>query len=421
MDLLEYQAKELFREMGIPVLPSQRIDNPRDLRGLHIPYPVVLKSQVRAGGRGKAGGVRFVENTIDAIAAARTIFNLPIVGEYPQVLLAEAKYDVNQEFYLAVVLDYTLRRPVLLGSSQGGINVEGVMEQMQLIVVDQEFSPFYARHLAVKMGLEGVLIQSVSTIVEKMYQLFIQKDLDGVEINPLGVSATGEVMALDGKVTVNDSAIGRHPDLARLVNPKTEALTPEETSTQLTTLNWIDREGNIGILCNGSALGIAMVDLISQAGGRPSFCLMMGGQASWDLTPTCIQEHLEQALEQLIQHPNIRVVLVNIVGGAAAVEAVVTAMTDYVQHKLSPTVRMASKSSSLRREPSVVGNRRLTALQTRRYHQPALPQFVVRLIGAEMNKGQDQLTTMIHWMGNLDDSVRAAVSLATSTAKSIHA
>lgn len=421
MDLLEYQAKELFREMGIPVLPSQRIDNPRDLRGLHIPYPVVLKSQVRAGGRGKAGGVRFVENTIDAIAAARTIFNLPIVGEYPQVLLAEAKYNADREFYLAVVLDYTVRRPVLLGSSQGGMNVEAVMKQIQMVVVDQEFSPFYARHLAVKMGLQGALIQSVTTIVEKMYQLFIQKDLDGIEINPLGVSATGEVMALDGKVTVNDAALGRHPDLTRVVNLKTDALISKETPRQLTTLRWIDWEGNIGILCNGTALGMAMVDLICQAGGRPCSCLMVGGETSWDLTPPCVQEQLEQGLEQLVQNPNIRVVLVNIVGNAVAAEAVAAAMVGYVQRKLSPRVKVGSNPNSLRRDRSVVGDRRLTAVQTRRYHQPVLPQFVVRLIGAEMNKSQDPVATMIHWIGNLDDSVATAVSLATSTAKSFHA
>ncbi len=119
MDLLEYQAKELFREMGIPVLPSQRIDRLKDLKGLNIPYPVVLKSQVYIGGRGRVGGVRFVENTIDAVAAAQMIFNLPIMGEYPTVLLAEAKYDADRELYLAVILNRSIRRPVLLGSQQG--------------------------------------------------------------------------------------------------------------------------------------------------------------------------------------------------------------------------------------------------------------------------------------------------------------
>jgi succinyl-CoA synthetase beta subunit len=216
MDLLEYQAKSLFRQMAIPILPSQRIDNLADLKGLKIPYPVVLKSQVRAGGRGRAGGIKFVENTIDAVAAAQTIFNLPIEDEYPQVLLAEAKYNADQELYLAVLLDPVARRPVLLGSRQGGMDVEGSIEQMQQVAVDQEFSPFYARRLTLKMGLQGDLIQSVSTIVEKMYRLFVEKDLDLVEINPLGISPRGEVMALDGKVTANDDALGRHPDLAAL-------------------------------------------------------------------------------------------------------------------------------------------------------------------------------------------------------------
>lgn len=144
MDLLEYQAKELFRQMGIPVLPSQRIDHPTDLKGLRIPFPVVLKSQVYTGARGKLGGIRFVENTIDAIAAAQAIFHLPIMGKYPKVLLAEAKYNPEREFYLAVTLDPSSRRPLLLGSQFGGIDVESSLKHMRQVVVDQEFSPFYA-------------------------------------------------------------------------------------------------------------------------------------------------------------------------------------------------------------------------------------------------------------------------------------
>lgn len=217
MDLLEYQAKALFSGVGIPVLPSQRIDYPKDLKKLKIPYPVVLKSQVHAGERRSLGGIKFVENTIDAVAAAQAIFNLPIKDEYPEVLLAEAKYNANQELYLAVVLDPIVRRPVLLGSAQGGIDTEAAMTRMQQVVVSQQFSPFYARRLMVKIGLEGKLIELVSNIVEKMYQLFIEKDLDLVEINPLGVSPTGEVMALDGKVSVNDRALGRHLELVNLV------------------------------------------------------------------------------------------------------------------------------------------------------------------------------------------------------------
>ena len=211
MDLLEYQAKELFRQIGIPVLPSQRIDRPTDLKALRIPYPVVLKSQVSVGNRGKAGGVRFVENTIDAIAAARTIFNLPILGEYPQVLLAEAKYNTSQEFYLAIGIDRLACRPVLLGSIAGGMNINAAIDRIQQVVVYEEFSSFYARRLALKMGLEGDLMLAVSDIIEKMYRLMQSQDLDLIEINPLGVDRNGRVMALDGKISVNPHAVGRHP------------------------------------------------------------------------------------------------------------------------------------------------------------------------------------------------------------------
>lgn len=350
MDLLEYQAKELFREMGIPVLPSQRIDRPTELKGLKIPYPVVLKSQVRAGGRGKAGGVKFVENTIDAVAAAQTIFHLPIVGEYPEVLLAEAKYDADREFFLAVVLDAGARRPILLGSKTGGIEAEAVMEQMQLVVVDGEFSPFYARRLTLKMGLEGNLIQAVSDIIEKMYHLFVSKDLDLVEINPLGVSATGEVMALDGKVTVNDDAIARHPDLVKLVTQNSNRLqakvspinpnftTTEETAVDvdfpLLTLN-TSRDGNIGILCNGAGLMLTTLDLIYLAGGKPASFLNIGEAIFNGWTPTVLCERLERGLELISRDKNVEVLLINLHSNATQGDRIANAILSYWQKQTS--------------------------------------------------------------------------------------
>ena len=158
MELLEYQAKELFKMVGIPILPSQTIKDSRKIKQLQIPYPVVLKSQVRSGGRGKAGGVRFAANTIDAIAAARIIFNLSILNEYPEFILAEAHYNAEREFLLAIVLDYDLQRPVLLGSALGGMNVDSLLANLQQVVVESEFSLFYARRLVANMGLSGQLI-----------------------------------------------------------------------------------------------------------------------------------------------------------------------------------------------------------------------------------------------------------------------
>ncbi|MEZ2227795.1 MAG: ATP-grasp domain-containing protein [Microcoleus sp.] len=359
MDLLEYQAKALFRQMAIPVLPSQRIDNPADLKGLKIPYPVVLKSQVRAGGRGKAGGVKFVENTIDAVAAAQTIFNLPIESEYPEVLLAEAKYNADQELYLAVLLDPVARRPVLLGSQQGGMDVEGSIEKMQQVVVDQEFSPFYARRLMLKMGLQGDLIQSVSTIVEKMYRLFVEKDLDLVEINPLGISPKGEVMALDGKVSANNDALGRHPDLAALGEKKADSKLPGDKRRQADrrsahsnllhsplelggssqsqfsnaeSLNLVELDGNIGVLCNGVGLTMATLDAVTHEGGKPANFVNLGSLDRYDGTKT-LRDRLELSLELVSQDKSVKVVLVHILASTAASEATISAVVGYLERK----------------------------------------------------------------------------------------
>ncbi len=309
MDLLEYQAKELFREVGIPVLPSQRIDRPTDLKTLRIPYPIVLKSQVSVGNRGKAGGIRFVENTIDAIAAARTIFNLPILGEYPQVLLAEAKYNTSQEFYLAIVIDRLACRPVLLGSSDGGMNINAILNQIQQVVVYDEFSSFYARRLALKMGLQGDLMLAVSEIIEKMYILMKSQDLDLVEINPVGVDRNGAVMALDGKISVNHHGMGRHPNLqpwqvVDVARNRLGTLSPLFTAV-----------GNISILCGGNGLALAMLDGIAQGGGQVAQCIVVD--------PTCRAE-IQVAFDRLgvyasgqhqqVQPPTIDVLLVNFVG-----------------------------------------------------------------------------------------------------------
>ncbi len=302
MDLLEYQAKELFTQVGIPVLPSQRIDRPTDLKALRIPYPVVLKSQVSVGNRGKAGGIRFVENTIDAIAAARTIFNLPIMGEYPQVLLAEAKYNTSQEFYLAIAIDRLACRPVLLGSSDGGMNIHAVLNHIQQVVVYEEFSPFYARRLALKMGLQGDLMLAVSDIIEKMYVLMQSQDLDLVEINPLGVDREGAVMALDGKISVNPYAVTRHPNLkpwqvVDVARNRLGSLSPLFTDV-----------GNISIICSGNGLALAMLDGIAQGGGQVAQCIVVDPANS---------EEIQIALDR-VNSAGVDVLLVNLVGSEIA-------------------------------------------------------------------------------------------------------
>jgi len=399
MDLLEYQAKELFREMGIPVLPSQRIDRPKDLKGLTIPYPVVLKSQVYIGGRGRVGGVKFVENTIDAIAAAQTIFNLPIMGEYPKMLLAEAKYDADQELYLAIALNRSLRRPVLLGSPQGGIDVQAAIDQMQHVIVEQDFSPYYARRLTIKMGLQGTLIETVSSIIEKMYQLFVKHDLDLVEINPLGISATGEVMALDGKVSANDDALARHPQLVSLIT-KLGGSPPEPREISPVVM---DPNGQIGIICNGAGLTMATMDLVGQAGGTTASFLNIGGETRWDASPDLIRHRLSQGLELLSQQKMIRVILINLISSLVPCDEIADVILAYLeQRSLKP--QLASHSGQLVRP----NNLRPDTIFSTTTRGPAL---VVRLVGCQSDYARTQLEKVqISLIDNLDEAVTEAVS-----------
>jgi len=394
MDLLEYQAKELFREMGIPVLPSQRIDRPKDLKGLTIPYPVVLKSQVYIGGRGRVGGVKFVENTIDAIAAAQTIFNLPIMGEYPKMLLAEAKYDADQEFYLAVALNRSVRRPVLLGSQQGGIDVQAAINQMQHVVVEQDFSPYYARRLAIKMGLQGNLIESVSSIIEKMYQLFVKHDLDLIEINPLGVSASGEVMALDGKVSANDDALNRHPQLVSLIT-KLGGSPSEPGELSMVSM---DTAGQIGVICNGAGLSMATVDLLGQAGGTTASFVNIGGETRWDTSPELLKQRLAQGLDLLTQQKSIRVILINLISNLVPCDDIAEVIIAYLSRRapkpLTPVIR-----------PERIQTETVFS-QVKRG-----PSLVVRLVGCQSDRARTLLeAAQLSLVESLDEAVTESIA-----------
>ncbi len=391
MDLLEYQAKALFRTVGIPVLPSQKIDQARDIKHLTIPYPVVLKSQVYIGGRGRLGGIRFVENTIDAIAAAQAIFNLPIMGEYPQALLAEAKYDVEREFYLAVALNRANRRPVLLGSTKGGVDVQSSIDQMQQVVVEGEFSPFYARRLTLDMGLQGALMNVVSDVIEKMYHLFVSKDLDLVEINPLGVDRTGQVMALDGKVSVNDGALARHPDLAALSQKPIVQAFDKTPELQMT----LEPEGAIGIICNGSSLTMATMDWVYQAGGKPFCYLNLGSETYHEWTPEKFSERLLAGLLQMSQQAPVNAVLINLSSGLISAEILAQTIWQFLRGRSSAITGVGPGGN--RADGSVV--RLNTATAT--------PKLIIRLAGVN---SVDFANTLAYPQVSLCEDLDAAIA-----------
>ena len=341
MELLEYQAKELFRMVGIPVLPSQTIKDSRTIKQLQIPYPVVLKSQVSSGGRGKAGGVRFVANTIDAIAAARGIFNLSILGEYPEVILAEAHYNTERELFLAIVLDYDLQRPVLLGSAFGGMNVDSLLGNLQQVVVNTEFSWFFARRLAANMGLSGKLICSVSEIIAKMYCLFAEKDLDLIEINPLGINTQGELMALDGKITINDHALARQPILKTLNFSKQQrksthhslwSTNKDFSQVSWRWLDWHDKTGEIAMICNSFDSALLTWDLLKQNKATPACSALLENSLTTEVSNLKLyREQLWDILTQLESFKEIKAIVLNIWETEAVSREIVQTIIDYCQ------------------------------------------------------------------------------------------
>ena len=426
MDLLEYQAKELFHQVGIPILPSQTIGDPSELKRLQIPYPVVLKSQVRAGGRGRAGGIRFVENTIDAIAAARTIFNLPIMGEYPEVILAEARYNTEEEFFLAVLLDYQLQRRVLLGSTKGGIDLDTLLAHMQKVVVEEEFSPFYARRLAIKMGLQGPLIQSVSSTIEKMYYLFSEKDLDLVEINPLGVSVDGELMALDGKISFNNAAIKRHPDIVSLTAPKKTVVEQCESeldpsaAVEIPIPRWLDRideKGNIGIICNSLGLAMSIWDLIVQDKGKPACCLTIGEDTSGKWLPDgTLFQQLKQAIEMALEVKGLKVILIDLLVSPDTVETIAQALSHALPAQVGQRLEQTSEER-VSRATRAESSQRSRNIQSRAHKsQPSEPpQFAIHLGGVKSEVVKEGLTSIsVNWTDDLDSAIAQILSLAKS-------
>ncbi len=413
MDLLEYQAKKLFRQVGIPILPSQTIKDPRQIKQLQIPYPVVLKSQVRAGGRGKAGGIRFVANTIDAIAAARTVFNLSILGEYPEVILAEARYDAHKELFLAIALDYQLKRPVLLGSSAGGMDVKLLLKNLQQVVIETEFSPFYARRLASRMNLSGNLLLSVSKIIEKMYSLFQAKDLELVEINPLGVNSEGKLMALDGKMTINQHGLSRHPEIVTLsksVNLEPRSASPsarspngKQKSSRVKWLDWQDSQGEIAVIANDFELAVLGWDLICQNKKQPACGVVLDYNLQSDDGETEVFcEQLKGIFQQLQSFKNLKVILLNIWAPQETNNAIAKTIFDYDRVTTNSEIAISEQ------ETEKIKKGHNGAMDSSNSNPQKLPsiKFIIRLITEEINRYQEEFKAKnIYWTNNLEEAI----------------
>ncbi|MBI1858562.1 MAG: acetate--CoA ligase family protein [Candidatus Melainabacteria bacterium] len=320
MKLFEYEAKTIMGNVGIPVPSGKIIKIAEEVFNLKLNYPVVIKCQVQTGGRGKAGGVKFANNLLEAYEIAKNLLQLKIKDCKTYRLLIEPKTEIEQELYVAITLDRTRKCHILLGSSEGGIEIESSAE-VKIIPVEGEYKPYLGRRLASNMGLTGTKLNLVSDVINKLYYLYESHDLELAEINPLVFTKDGNIVALDGKMTVNDDAIDRQPFFEGWeVNHLTD-VSERELRAKIAGLNLVELSGKIGIICNGAGLTMATMDIVKNYGGEPANFLDVGGGAD--------KSKVIRALKLVADNPSVKVILVNILGGITACDEVAKALKEF--------------------------------------------------------------------------------------------
>lgn len=321
MNLHEYQAKRLFADFGLPVpkgvvaRSSEEAVNAIATLGTEN---VVVKAQVHAGGRGKAGGVKLVKGRDELAEFARKVLFTNLVtyqtdekGQPVNELLIEEISQIKQELYLGAVLDRATSRVIIMASTEGGVDIETVAhntpEKIVKITVDPLLGvlPYQCRELGFQLGLDLELIKQFTNIVTGVGKMFVECDLTMLEINPLIITKDGRIVCLDGKVNIDDNALYRHPKLNELRDPRQED--EREIRAREWELNYIPLDGNIGCMVNGAGLAMATMDLIKLHGGEPANFLDVGGGAT--------KERVCEAFKIILSDKNVKGVLVNIFGG----------------------------------------------------------------------------------------------------------
>jgi succinyl-CoA synthetase beta subunit len=313
VNIHEYQAKGLLERLGLPVQRGEVARTPDEAMAIaaRLGGRVVVKAQVLTGGRGKAGGVKLAASAEEAGARAAEILGMDVRGHRVAVVLVAPAVDIAHEYYLGVVLDRSRRRPVIMASREGGVDIEEVAarrpEAIARVAVDPlvGFRPFLARQLIYAIGLDGRHAGAFGAVVAGLYDAFRALDATLAEINPLVVTSSDELLALDAKVNIDDSALFRQPEIAAMRDEGAE--TEAERLARLADLNYVDLDGSIGCMVNGAGLAMAAMDVIQLFGGRPANFLDIGGGAQ--------AEKVETAMRILLADPRVKSVLINIFGG----------------------------------------------------------------------------------------------------------
>lgn len=376
MRLLEFQAKRLLSECGVPIPKSVLVKSQDDLENLS--FPVVLKAQVPVGGREKAGAIRIATEPKEAVAIAAELLTCDIKGYPVQVVLAEEQVEIKRELYLAVLVDKLACLPLIMVSATGGVDIEEVARESPEKIVKRHLRPFVGlqdyivRYLARYIGLEDQL-EGFRRIVSRVYSIFCNYDATLVEINPLAVTPNG-LVALDAKILLDDKAAYRHEDLfVKLQEEQRQAAksgkTRAEQLAEESGITYVPLDGNVGIISDGAGTGMLTLDLTEDVGGQAANFCELGGLAG--------AESMLQALEVVSASPHVKVVLISLIGGLTRMDEIADGILNYLEQY--------GKSKPL----------------------------VIRMCGTKEEVGKARLRTAgIETFEDLETAVRAAVKLA---------
>jgi succinyl-CoA synthetase beta subunit len=339
MNLHEYQTKQVLSKYGIPTLPGRVAETPDQaaeaFRAVGSPVAVV-KAQIHAGGRGKGGGVKLVRSAEEARDFAAKLLGKPLVtpqtgpqGRVVRKVLVEAGCDIARELYLGCVLDRRLGMPVLMASKQGGVEIEEVAARDPKAILRQPFDvgyglqAFQARALGFGLGLEGETFKAFTAMAHAVARMFVERDCSLLEINPLVVPKQGGIVALDGKMGIDDRAIElkKQPELAAMRDVHEED--PIEHEAASYGLNYVSMDGNIGCMVNGAGLAMSTMDIIKLAGGAPANFLDVGGGATKD--------QVAKAFKLLLANASVKAVLINIFGGILKCDVLAQGIVDAIK------------------------------------------------------------------------------------------
>lgn len=320
MKIHEYQAKQILSQFGVQIPRGEVADTPSKAREIaeKIGPKVVLKAQVHAGGRGKGGGIKLVNTPEETEKLAQEMIGMTLVthqtgpeGKLVRRIMVEEALDLDKELYVGIVIDRAKEAPVVMASSEGGVEIEKVAAETPELIFKEYINPatgfqaFQARKLAFKLGLVGNTLKQAVKFILGLYKVFESADASLAEINPLLITKQGNVLALDAKINIDDNALLRHPDIKEMRDFDEEE--PLEVEASKYDLNYIKLDGNVGCMVNGAGLAMATMDLIMHTGGKPANFLDVGGGVS--------EESVKNAFKILVSDKDVKAALINIFGG----------------------------------------------------------------------------------------------------------